>query len=325
MMTVAANMDNTLGILFDSVVISAVLYGAGIMQAWYYYRKYKGRDALSMKVLVALVMFFDTAQMGTLTACVYMYCVTHQGDPTIMEHLFSTLIIEVIFSNVIAILVQLFYIQRIYKLCMKHWYQVPVTAFTASLSLASFVTLMVYSAQGVKYSTFAELTKLKPISVACNILAAVTDIAISLCLVVLLHTSRSEVKRTNDMINRLMLFAFNTGLPTSVSALMACISVSWRKINVWPETFIYMFFFLLLGRFYTNSLLATLNSRDYIRKAGQNSSESFSLSFRNNPQSTGTVHRMQANYPEDPIAIRIDTVNHTDTEYDLEDGRKNKG
>ncbi|EEB94299.1 hypothetical protein MPER_06905 [Moniliophthora perniciosa FA553] len=32
-----------------------------------------------------------------------------------------------------------------------------------------------------------------------------------------------------------------------------------------PETFIYMGFFLIRDRFYTNSILVTLNSRDYIR------------------------------------------------------------
>jgi len=80
----------------------------------------------------------------------------------------------------------------------------------------------------------------------------------------LLRSSRTGLKRTDDMVARLMFFAFNTGLPTSVSALLACIC-----INVSPDTFTYMFFFLMLGRFYTNSLLATLNSRDHVRRLGE--------------------------------------------------------
>ncbi|EEB94639.1 hypothetical protein MPER_06514, partial [Moniliophthora perniciosa FA553] len=70
------------------------------------------------------------------------------------------------------------------------------------------------------------------------------------------------VKRSNDMINRLIIFTFNTGIPVSVSALLAFIS-----INVWRGTFIYMFFFLMQGRLYTNSLLVTLNTREHIKEA----------------------------------------------------------
>ncbi|THU75316.1 hypothetical protein K435DRAFT_707356, partial [Dendrothele bispora CBS 962.96] len=45
----------------------------------------------------------------------------------------------------------------------------------------------------------------------------------------------------------------NSGIPVSVCAFFACISV-----NIWPDTLIYMFFFSLL---YTNSILVALNSR----------------------------------------------------------------
>ncbi|KAJ3875690.1 hypothetical protein F5051DRAFT_413640 [Lentinula edodes] len=77
-------------------------------------------------------------------------------------------------------------------------------------------------------------------------------------MVFLLHRAKNSHKKTNSMLNRLIIFTFNTGLPVSFCALWACIS-----INVWPTTFIYMFFFLLL---YTNSLLVSLNSRDFIKR-----------------------------------------------------------
>ncbi|KAJ7215625.1 hypothetical protein C8J57DRAFT_1396718 [Mycena rebaudengoi] len=68
------------------------------------------------------------------------------------------------------------------------------------------------------------------------------------------------------MINRLMVFTFNTGLPTSICALLVTICVA-----ALPETFLYMFFFLLLGRLYTNSILVTLNCREYIKSSADSS------------------------------------------------------
>lgn len=63
------------------------------------------------------------------------------------------------------------------------------------------------------FATFAEFASLKTLSMSINIMAAVTDVVISLCLVYLLRLSanRSGFKRTNDMINRMIVFTFNTG------------------------------------------------------------------------------------------------------------------
>lgn len=63
------------------------------------------------------------------------------------------------------------------------------------------------------FATFVEFASLKTLSMSINIMAAVTDVVISLCLVYLLRLSanRSGFKRTNDMINRMIVFTFNTG------------------------------------------------------------------------------------------------------------------
>lgn len=258
--------------------------------------------------------------MALLSACVYLYSVTNQGNAAIMLQIEPTLIIEIIFSNLIAVFVQLFYVHRIWMLSIDRWYRYPMTIFVALLSVGSFVTLNVYCAKALMFATFAEFASLKTLSMSINIMAAVTDVVISLCLVYLLRLSanRSGFKRTNDMINRMIVFTFNTGLPTSVGALMACVS-----INAWPNTFIYMFFFLMLGRFYTNSLLVTLNSRDYIRRAanGDVHQDSYSLSLQNaTNHGPPAAYRPngQVNTRDDGIAIRIETVKQSDADDELE-------
>ncbi|KAJ7445090.1 hypothetical protein FB451DRAFT_70003 [Mycena latifolia] len=292
-----ATLDNTLGLLFDAVVISAALYGAGCLQAWFYFRTYLKRDSWYIKSLVVFVIVCDTCQQAILTACVYSYVVTNFANPAILDHVFSTLIIEVFFSSFIALSVQLFYCYRVYRLSDGSWI---ASGSLAIISLGSFVTLFVYSVRALGISTYTELTTLKTLSMSCNITAAVADALISLVLVYYLYISKTGFVKTDDMLNRLIAFTFNTGLPTTFCALAACIS-----INAWPQTFIYIFWFLLQGRFYTNTLLVTLNTRDYIRTVS----------------SAGTIQEIQlteaATAPQaDAIAIRIDTTSVVQDDLD---------
>ncbi|KIK70291.1 hypothetical protein GYMLUDRAFT_255444 [Collybiopsis luxurians FD-317 M1] len=322
-----STMSNTFGMLFDAVVVGAALYGAGCLQGYLYFRKYAENDPWFLRVLVGVILVCDTFQVGILTACVYEYVILNFGNQDILGSLLNTLIIEIFFSDVIAVAVQMFYCWRIWRLSNGNFFMVLPLAL---LSLAAFGSLLVYSCLALNFETFEELTSLKNLSMSCNILAAASDILISTAMVFLLQSAKTAYKKTNNMINRLILFAFNTGLPVSFCALWACIS-----INVWPSTFVYMFFFLLQGRLYTNSLLVSLNSREYIKRGsckGYNTETGFPMNSYGSPLEYH-VGVGDANSPEarpskgsslqresqeargSAITIRIDTTRHTDAQF----------
>ncbi|KIY48811.1 hypothetical protein FISHEDRAFT_73274 [Fistulina hepatica ATCC 64428] len=119
-----------------------------------------------------------------------------------------------------------------------------------------------------------------------NTLTAVTDIAISAVMIYLLQISKTGFQRSTDLLNRLIIFTFGTGLPTALSALLSAITA-----NTNPNTLIYALFNAFLGRFYTNCLLVNLNARDYIR--GMNNTtlsdvEDIQLSARSCSSRNGT-------------------------------------
>ncbi|KAJ7442325.1 hypothetical protein FB451DRAFT_1567688 [Mycena latifolia] len=291
-------IHNTYGLLFMAVVISASLYGAGILQFWMYIRKYHSQDPMVVKGLVVAVLICDTCQQALLSHAVYEYLVSSLADKAILLSVVNTLMIELYFSCAIATLVQQFYCWRIYKIG-KSW----LLACAVSLvSWTSCVTLLVYSVKAVQLKLLAEVITLKTLSITANTLSAVADVTISVVLVILLHSAKTGFKRSTDLINRLMVFTFNTGLPTSICAFVATISIA-----VFPNTFLYIFFFLLLGRLYTNSILVTLNSREYIKSASENASrEQYSLENSGRP-------RMPTVPARDAITIRIET----DTMHDF--------
>jgi hypothetical protein len=149
----------------------------------------------------------------------------------------------------------------------------------------------------VKLIFFTQVPELKHLSMAVNAVAAAGDVLITVFLCAFLQRSRTGFHQSDNLINRLMLFTINTGLLTSVCAVMSLISVCKIsqmarnsvpdshavQIIVWPDAFIYVAFYFCLGRrtynvannavyelnvmfsVYCNSLLATLNVRKTIR------------------------------------------------------------
>ncbi|KAJ7362627.1 hypothetical protein DFH08DRAFT_930878 [Mycena albidolilacea] len=295
-----STIDNTYGALFLSIVVSSVLYGVGVLQFWIYIRKYHAKDPLILTSLVSAVLIFDTVQLAFLCHGGYKYLVSSISDPEIYISVVNSLMIEVFFSCAIATLVQQFYCWRIYKIGNRLF----VAAIMSLLSCTSSAVLIVYGVRAVQLKFLFQVIELKPLSITSMTLTAVTDVAISVSMVILLQASKTGYKRTTDLINRLMIFTFNTGLPTAISAILCTVT-----IILWPNTFLFIFFFLLLAHLYTNSLLVTLNSRDYIKAANddleQYSLESSTLAARRASRPISKL-TMPQDSSSDNIAIAID-------------------
>ncbi|GAW00663.1 hypothetical protein LENED_002205 [Lentinula edodes] len=129
---------------------------------------------------------------------------------------------------------------------------------------ASFAITMVYFEKSWSLRTWTKLADLSKISRAVNGLNFGGDITITFVMVYFLRTSRSGIKRTDALMNRLMYFCLKTGLLTTFCAILSLISIS-----IWPNTFIYITFYCALARLYANSFLATLNARDQLRKSNR--------------------------------------------------------
>ncbi|KAF8885055.1 hypothetical protein CPB84DRAFT_1816875 [Gymnopilus junonius] len=255
-----------------------------IVQAWYYFLHQQ--DPWSLKALVSAVMAFDTVHQILITHTVYTYTVTNWGMKMNLGLLSggSMLVGFLHFQGLTAFLVQ------------------------------SFLTMRVWRFR-LHFKTYAQLAEIKYLSILVNALAAAGDVFIAAALCTLLHLSRTGFQRSDTMINKLILFAVNTGFLTSLCAVASLIS-----IIVAGNTFLYIAFFFCIGRLYTNSLLATLNARKMIRGAGEaihTTSDNYSLSLREFPKNGAITSRRPTN-----ISIKIDTTQEfaadLDHENDLE-------
>ncbi|KAI3616876.1 hypothetical protein WG66_004209 [Moniliophthora roreri] len=295
-MAVPTTIDNTLGLLFNVAIITA---------AWYAARMDLLPEIQSWRPLIAFILVCDTIQEAMICEAVYKYAVTMHDDPLAMTRMVKTILIELFFAGAIGFAVQMFYCYRIYRLSENNIYLAGVVCILSLTSLG-------YTIVTLNYPSLADLIRQQNWATALNVMSAVTDIVITLAMIWCLHGKKTGFRKSTDMINRLIIFTFNTGILTSVMSVADVIA-----LNTMPNTFIYMGFFLIRDRFYTNSILVTLNSRDYIRGAvsqsgGSEQHESISLGkfthgsgASRSYQSTRSVQMVEPQVNRD-LAIRIE-------------------
>jgi hypothetical protein len=87
-------------------------------------------------------------------------------------------------------------------------------------------------------------------------LYVVTDLLIALLLCYFLHSNRTGIKRTDTLINRLIVYAIHNGLITSVADIFVIV------FNIaYPKNLVYLSVYQIVANLYSNSFLATLNAR----------------------------------------------------------------
>ncbi|KAF9497558.1 hypothetical protein BDN71DRAFT_1504822 [Pleurotus eryngii] len=293
-----------MGAALIGCILAAALYGVSTVQTFFYFTHYS-RDPWYTQQIVLAVWVFDTLHQALITHAVYHYVISNYFNPMALEYpgmlpvgfsfidtridVFSQL--EVLVNGFIGLIVQSYLMHRIWRLSGKMiWPLILIGPFI----VGEFVCSLVFTVLSLQMTTFAELASLKGLSMSVNILAAAGDLLISICLVLMLHKSRTGFKK-----RVVIIFTINTGLLTTLCAIASLIS-----ILVWDTTLIYVTFYFCIGRFYANTLLATLNARSIIRSVGADTdTNSVPLSGRHASSSLSKVGPKPTN-----ISIQIDTA-----------------
>ncbi|KAG2151879.1 hypothetical protein BD769DRAFT_1562596 [Suillus cothurnatus] len=290
-------VDATFGAILIGVVVSATLYGVTCAQGWFYFRRYP-TDPWYTKLLVGAIFLSDSIHQVLITHVMYTYLVTDFGSVSELEKVVWSLSAQVLFNGFTGFMVQSFLTMRVYRLSNKN---VIATALVLSLVIAEFVLIIIYVANISKFIDFSQISNIKPLSISVNAVAAVGDLLITVLLCGFLQQSRTGFHRSDTLITKLMVFSINTGLLTSVCAVMSLISTL-----AWPDTFIYIAFYFCLGRLYCNSLLATLNARKSIRN--HSCDEHMELSLQGAQKHTKSPISSSRMGMPNSLSIKIDTT-----------------
>ncbi|EKM76842.1 hypothetical protein AGABI1DRAFT_130862 [Agaricus bisporus var. burnettii JB137-S8] len=252
------SIGDTYGASYIGVIVTAALYGLTTLQTYFYYVNYP-KDGPGLKLLVALIWSLDTLHMADVTYCIYYYLVTNYNNPPALAIGHWSLFLGVALNVTIAFIVQFYFTAKIYALCKR--YKVFVTTLiglTVFAHLAFGMETVALLFIKKEFSRLPEITYIAATPFA--LLAVLSDIFIAGALCILLWGSKTGFKSTNNLISKLIIYAINRCLLTSVVAIAEVIA-----FTVSPKTLWYLAIDFAIGKLYANSLLATLNNRQAMR------------------------------------------------------------
>ncbi|KAK7054179.1 Saposin B-type domain-containing protein [Favolaschia claudopus] len=249
--------DGTLGIVQIGLVVATWLFGVETLQTFNYFQIFE-KDGKLMKGLVALVWLLELGSTIASWHSMYSITVTFYGRP---QHIISppiSLIFAIPLNVFIAVLVQTFFAYRVKVLSGRSHILILtciVNAARLGFNLHLFGTLLenpVFSLLTTKFSWEITVVSTFPLAV---------DMLIAASLLYSLWTRRTtQFKHTNRVVDTLIMWTVETTLLTTTSGAMQLILFLARR-----HDFSWLFFFLLQGRLFSNSLMASLNGRARLR------------------------------------------------------------
>ncbi|KAJ7192564.1 hypothetical protein GGX14DRAFT_479904 [Mycena pura] len=211
-----------------------------------------------VKTLVYTLFVLEVVQTAVTSHFAYSILVISWGKPSIFTKLPWSSLAAPIFTGITSGSVQSFFAWRIWTLKDKHvWARivsVVVVMLALMQSLAAFCT-------DARFAVTTQVTELERLHVGVNVWligSAVCDVVITITMLVILTEYRRKTpwKRTDTLISKLIYNTVETGAITTVVAIADVI-----LFILFSQTNLHQAPAFILGKLYTNVLLATLNSR----------------------------------------------------------------
>ncbi|KDR70469.1 hypothetical protein GALMADRAFT_144753 [Galerina marginata CBS 339.88] len=272
MSIIAPILSNTFGAYTIATFVTAVFLMESMDQAWHYFNTYSDRPIIKYTVgaLVALEMLHLAVSIHAL----YFFLITNYLNPlALLQNVWSlnvySLIVlplswtmlmdytkDYIRHHLIVLLVHLSYAMRIYHVSGKKKVIALAIGFVSLIHCAlGWVVVAVLQNLAFQRPVLSEMLTKAVLASAIPI-----DVIIAYTLCYYLHTNRSGMKQTDRLINRLMMYTINCGVLTSILDIVTLALLIARPMDL-------LFFAVsqVLATVYSNSLLATLNSRKRLK------------------------------------------------------------
>ncbi|PPQ80064.1 hypothetical protein CVT25_001493, partial [Psilocybe cyanescens] len=307
------SLDNSMGAMLIGVIISAVLHGITLLQAFTYWTNYK-KDVWYLKTLRSAVLLYanhhssdkESLRFITWTVLVRALSKHHICETIVPNNSFVVGVIRwkpYLLVSMPGLYKRFFYTLRVFRLSKRNYWLSGTILFLILATTGSGTAWVIVSplaGSRMQFETYEQLLSISPLTITINALSTVVDITIAASLCIMLHNARTGFKRSDSIINKLIVFIVNTGVLTTCCAIasLICLIAS-------PKSLIYATFYFCIGRLYTNSFLATLNARNsFTSNIDENTSTRMMSSM---PAGVVSPHPTVGSIKMKNITIRIDT------------------
>lgn len=227
------------------------LFGILILQVYIYYLSFPN-DSRLIKSLVYGLFFADCIQTALTTHNAWHFLSRGWGDLRVLSDPGWSWIAVPLFSGVVSSTVQLFFAWRIWVLSKS----VPLAGLIVSIAIAQGICA-IYA--GVKFAILNDITKIATLFPSATVWlggSALCDFIITISMVTFLARASTGFSQTDSVITKLIRMTVETGLVTTTAAITELI-----LYLVYQKNNLHMIPALALAKLYTNTLLATFNSR----------------------------------------------------------------
>ncbi|KAJ6551404.1 hypothetical protein B0H19DRAFT_168732 [Mycena capillaripes] len=277
--------------------------GVLTVQLYYYFSNF-GSDSKGIKMLVYGLAFLDVLQTVLVTADAFHWFVFGFGNMNQLDDTFLNSWDVPLLDALISLIVQVFYCWRIYVL-RKSWV-FPGLIIFVSVVQCTFGTVTAVKAHELGKLSLIGSTKAKVAFQTIWLVGSmVADVAIAAVLSWTLLRARTKAFRTShSVINRIVTMTVETNALTAGIALVAVVvylAVPQHTTLVVPPT-------AVIGKLYTNCLIAVLNNRPFQAASSTTGSNRTAL---NSTAASANVPNFRAN----PNKVRVQM--HTESTMEM--------
>ncbi|KAJ7867138.1 hypothetical protein B0H13DRAFT_2352019 [Mycena leptocephala] len=256
--TVSFDVNTTVGALEIGILVSYVLFGVTTTQTYIYYSRFP-HDPKKLKALVAFVWVCEMAHALCLGYTLYVDTISEYAHPErVLGAPPKSFTAAIFLSGLIGTCVQAFFSFRIYGLSKTLY--IPILTWGMAFLRLVLNAVIFFEVLGLTSVDISE-EKWQWLLTATWSISAANDLTVTAALAVLLFRQRRTAhKRTAAVVDKLILWTIETGMLTSSASVVMLACYATMKHN-----FIWAGVFSVVPRLFSNTLLASLNSRTILR------------------------------------------------------------
>ncbi|KAF7348889.1 hypothetical protein MVEN_01409100 [Mycena venus] len=286
------------------------LLGVLMLQVLNFASTYR-KERVGIKALVYWLLFLDLTQTALASHFAFCILVSGWGNPLVFIQLpWSSCTVPVL-AGFISASVQIFFAWRIYALeGRRNHYILGICGLIVLLALMQSLCAIV---NGIREGIDSQLANFPSFAVGVKIWligSAVCDVVIAATMITILARYRKMTpwKKTDNIITKLIYHTVQTGAITAIVAI-----VDMVLFLIYPQYLFHVAPSFVLGKMYSNVVLATLNARTTTPWGGTTSDTL--------PISGGESHQLQWHTPttrtEDTTHIvHVSTVTEISSDID---------
>ncbi|THV00052.1 hypothetical protein K435DRAFT_719304 [Dendrothele bispora CBS 962.96] len=255
---IGPNFSESVDGFFYGNIIAIGLFGIIIVQVWIYINT--NTDKWPLQLLVAILASLDLANTCLNAKILHQYLISNFGDLMVFANISKASLIEYLITLIVVLCVEVFFASRVWIIGKVHWI-VPVSMVVTALAgtgagIASMIgqfqndSLLIYNGNMQKLEVGWS-----------GSLSAVSDIIATAALSWSLSSSKTGIKRTDTLLQKLFQYTITRGLLVTIDQTIFVIIFLTDPEKLWWTPFHYS-----LSKVYVITMIAMLNARDILKK-----------------------------------------------------------